>query len=233
MDDDMKSRLGRAALRALFCDDAADVSDEDARGNPDALREAPPNIREIAARAIAAEYLRLAVPAIADLVEPVAAGLAAVEEGRPTTIFLPRAFGTIVGMPRLVEVARDDLARYAIRCAEFRGGEVGAHSEDASLTAAVGIDRSGRELKGVTPLLPLSGRSRETARELRVRGVKLVSIDERRLFRAAGIASRRGQPIDPDVAAYLDGWRARFAADAEGEWLRAGITRRSRRRNNA
>jgi hypothetical protein len=232
MDGDIKAQLGRAALRALFCDDAADVSDEDARGSLDALRNAwQATIRDIAARAIAAEYLRLADPTIAELVEPVTTGLKDVGEGRSAKIFRPRVFGTIIGMPRLVEVARNDLARYAALVAEYCGAEAETHGDDASLTATVGVDRYGRKQNGVTPRLPLSGRSRSAARELWAKGVKLTSADDRRRFRAAGLAARRGEQIDPEVAAYLDGWRARFSTDAESEWRRAGVLKRKRAAN--
>ena len=108
-----------------------------------------PHLQEIAARAIAAEYLRCAElknpppPEIAELVEPVTAALDEIEEGRPAAIFQPRLFGSIIGSPRLVDVARDNLARYAALAAEYCGGEAEAHSDDASLTALVGVDRKG------------------------------------------------------------------------------------------
>ena len=230
----MKTRLGRAVLRALFCDDVEDASDKNARDALKSVRTMAPHLQEIAARAIAAEYLRCAEylryagPAVAELVEPVAAALDDIEEGRPAAIFQPRVFGTIIGSPRLVDAARDDLARYAALAAEYCGGEAETHGDDASLTATVGVDRHGRKQNGVTPRLPLSGRSRSTARELWARGVDLVSDDERRRFRAAGLAALRKELIDPSVATYLSGWLARFAADAEGEWLRAGVLKRQR-----
>ena len=56
----MKTRLGRAVLRALFCDDAEDASDKSARGALKSVRTMAPHLQEIAARAIAAEYLRCA-----------------------------------------------------------------------------------------------------------------------------------------------------------------------------
>ena len=154
------------------------------------------------------------------------AALDDIEDGRPAAIFQPRVFGTIIGMPRLVDAARDDLARYAVLVAEYCGGEAETHSDEASLTAAVGVDRHGRKQNGVTLRLPLSGRSRSTARELWARGVDLVSDDERRSFRAAGLAALRREPVDPAVAAYLARWLTRFAVDAEGEWLRAGVLKR-------